>query len=158
MAVHNNYNSNPYGLNAYGTPVPGQTYYPQPVNAVQALLQPVFVHGRAGAEAYQLPPGVTRQTLWDDETDRFYVKAIDEMGRPKIVADNDFQTHIEPEPAPVTESAKVDFSVYPTKKDLEEFLSKFDVSSYLTKADLEKALGELTLGAGGRIVRNESNA
>ena len=143
-----------YGYNAY----PNNGFYPGSGNAIQALLQPIFVHGRAGAEAYQLPPGVMRQTLWDDEVNRFYVKAIDEMGRPRIVADNDFQPHIEPVAASSGDGSGVDFSVYPTKKDLEEFLGKFDTSNYLTKADLDKALGELSLGAQGRIVRNEHNA
>ena len=158
MAVHNNYNA--YAQNGvnYGIPVQNQVYYPQALNTMQSLLNPIFVHGRAGAEAYQLPPGVIRQTLWDDEVNRFYVKAIDEMGRPRIVADNDFFPHVEEQKSSTTESGQVDFSIYPTKKDLEDFLGKYDTSNYLTKADLEKALDNLSLGAGGRIVRNEHDA
>lgn len=148
MAVFNNYN--PYQNS--------NVYSQQPMNTVQALMQPIYVHGRAGAEAFQLSPGVVRQILWDDETDRFYVKALDEMGRPRIVADKDFTDHVEPIAPQASEASSIDFSVYPTKRDLEEFLSKFDVSNYLTKADFDKALGQLSLGVGGRIVRNESNA
>lgn len=142
----------------YNYQIPQQTYIPTNVPAqIQPAFQPIYVHGLDGANAYQLQPGVTRQILWDDEQNRFYIKGLDEYGRPKILADNDFTPHVEAQ----TESHNndnVDFSVYPTKKDMEEFLSKFDVSRYLTKADLDKALSELSLGAQGRIVRNEHDA
>lgn len=139
-----NYGYNPYGVNGPSmAPVPA--YY-QNSYAAQNSMQPVFVHGRAGAEAYQMPPGVTKQTLWDDEDNRFYVKALDEMGRPKIVADNDYAPHVEPVVEKPMEGSKLDLSDYPTKKDLEDFLNKINTSQYLTRADLDKALSELTLG------------
>ena len=88
---------------------------------------------------------------------RFYIKAIDEYGRPKIVADNDFFPHVE-EPKNNAHGSNVDMSDYPTRHDIEEFLSKFDTSKFLTKKDLDDALNNLVLGAQGRIVRNEPNA
>ena len=146
----------------YGAVQNGGVYYASsmPNNSIQALLQPIYVHGIEGANAYQLPMGVMRQILWDDEQPRFYIKALDEFGRPKVVADNDFQPHVEPpkDQTAGANGAQVDLSDYPTRKDLEDFLNKFDMSKFLTKHDLDKALSELTLGAQGRIVRNESNS
>lgn len=148
-----------YGNGAMNYMPQANPYYGIPQQAIQTLLQPVYVHGLEGANAYQLPAGVLRQILWDDEQPRFYIKAVDEFGRPKVVADNDFVPHVDPpKEAQNTEpQEQIDFSIYPTKKDLEDFLSKFDASSYLTKKDLDKALSELSLGAQGRIVRNESD-
>ena len=154
-----NYYNNGIGNN-YGAMQNGGMYYSAPApNSIQALLQPIYVHGLEGANAYQLPMGVMRQILWDDEQPRFYIKALDEFGRPKVIADNDFQPHVEPQTEQhVGNSEQIDFSVYPTRKDLEDFLNKFDTSKFLTKNDLDKALSELTLGAQGRIVRNESDS
>ena len=158
------YNNIYPGINAapnYGVaiqPSPQPYYGVTSQNAYQQSTMPlVYVHGREGANAYQLPPGVTKQLLWDDEVNRFYIKAIDEYGRPKIVADNDFFPHVD-EPVKQSPSDQIDFSVYPTKKDLEEFLSKFDVSNYLTKNNLEEALSHFMIGERGRIVRNELDA
>ena len=117
--------------------------------------QPIYVHGIEGANAYQLPVGITRQILWDDENPRFYIKALDEFGRPRIVADNDFQPHVEPIKQ---EPVQMDFSDYPTKKDIEIFLDKFNASNFVTKDYLDSVLDKLTLGAQGRIVRNESDS
>lgn len=154
-----NFYNNGVGNNGVYYPTPVPVPAPAP-NNIQALLQPVYVHGLEGANAYQLPMGVMRQILWDDEQPRFYIKALDEFGRPKVVADNDFQPHVEPakESSQVHNGEQIDFSVYPTKKDLEDFLAKFDTSSYVTKDYLDKELGGLTLGAQGRIVRNESDS
>lgn len=157
-----NFYNNGVGNN-YGGMQNGGVYYAPPTpapNNIQALLQPVYVHGLEGANAYQLPMGVMRQILWDDEQPRFYIKALDEFGRPRVVADNDFQPHVEPtKEEPHTQNGEqIDFSVYPTKKDLEDFLSKFDTSTYVTRSYLDQALSELTLGTQGRIVRNESNS
>lgn len=124
-----------------------------------------YVHGRAGAEAYQLPPGVTMAKLWDDEADRFYVKGYDNNGRPRVLDDNDFTQHIDPEPQPIQ---NVDMSIYATKDDLkkmlEEAFSNFQVpmpnlAGYATQSDLNKAISNLAVGNGGRIVRiDEQNA
>ena len=161
-----NYNNGLY--NNIASPLYGNTqanvqsaYYPgiaaQNYAFQQSSMPLVYVHGREGANAYQLPPGVTKQLLWDDEVNRFYIKAIDEYGRPKIVADNDFFPHVE-EPKNDSSAPGVDMSDYPTRHDIEEFLSKFDTSKFLTKKDLDDALNNLVLGAQGRIVRNEPNA
>lgn len=164
MAGFNNY----YGMNSNGVPngVPNaipnyvvSPYYnsnvPQNMGYQQATLPLVYVHGREGANAYQLPQGVTKQLLWDDEMNRFYIKALDEYGRPKIVADNDFFPHVE---EPKSSPQPSDLSDYPTRKDLEDFLSKFDTSRYLTREDLAEELSHLCLGAQGRIVRDEHDA
>lgn len=146
------------GWNGYQQPQPTmQQQQPVPADYRE------FVHGRAGAEAYQLKPGVTMQVLWDDETDRFYVKGYDNNGRPRVLADNDFQSHIEPEPA---QQSQLDLSAYATKDDIKQMITEAlegvhvpNLSGYVTQGQFNKALNELTLGQGGRIVRsNESNA
>lgn len=152
MAIYpSNYPYNNFGPVQQGYYVNQNQYQPQ------TNTQLIYVHGREGANAYQLPPGVTKQILWDDEVDRFYIKAIDEYGRPKIIADNDFFPHHEDTKMEGALS-NVDLSDYPTRKDLEEFLGKFDTSAFVTKKYFEDALNNLSLGAQGRIVRNEHNA
>ncbi len=160
--MNNGYNgysvapSNSYGNSGgWNNPQPSQ----QPAIEYQE-----FVHGRAGAEAYQLKPGVNRQVLWDDETDRFYIKGYDNNGRPRVLADNDFIPHVEPEP----QVPQIDLSNYATKDDLKQMLSeafkniqlpKPNMTGYVTQHDLDVALSGLSVGNGGRIVRfDESNA
>ena len=172
MPAFNNYNA--YGVYpGYIAPVNNwgntQTYQPQQIQQVQ---QPSdyreFVHGRAGAEAYQLKNGATMQVLWDDETDRFYIKGYDNNGRPRVLADNDFQQHIDPDPV---QMPTIDLTPYATKDDLQKMIdeafdkiqqnnsTKPNLSAYVTKTDLNKILNSLSVGNGGRIVRdNESNA
>ena len=107
------------------------TGYPKPMEYPM-----IYVNGIEGANAYQMPFGVTKQILWDAELDSFYVKVVDEMGRPKVIAWKDFVDHVVPEqPATKTEASGV------------------DMSQYLTKSDLDKILEELTIGEHGRIVR-----
>lgn len=115
-----------------------------------------FVHGRAGAEAYQLPPGVFRAKLWDDETNRFYVKGYDNDGRPRILDDNDFDTHIEPEP--ITQP-QIDLSNYATKADIQAMIGEAfrnirfpNMDGYVTQDYLNNRLSGLCVGSGGRIV------
>ena len=130
----------------------------------------VFVTGRAGADAYQLPPGVNMQILWDDSVDRFYVKGYDENGRPRVIADNDFQTHVEPEVA----TPDIDMSRYATKDDINAMITEAinnavkeaakkakapNLSNYVTQEALDAALAGLCVGSGGRVVRaDESDA
>lgn len=122
----------------------------------------VFVTGRIGADAYQLPPGVNVQILWDDEQDRFYIKGYDEKGRPRVLADKDFFDHVEKE-AP---QSAVDLSLYATKDDIRTMISEAfkknktpNLSDYVTMDGLNKILSELCVGSGGKVVRsNESNA
>ena len=125
------------GYNNYGYPYPsadnvGLNTYPR-VQAVQTMF---YVNGIEGVNAFQLPPGVTEQVLWDADKDTFYVKKIDQMGRPRVVAVKDYFDHVEPEKTePVTHP-------------------EIDMSQYVTKSDLNKVIQELTVGLGGRIVRN----
>lgn len=164
MAGYNYFGTGGVGYGANGYPAPNQTAgiygnygpqsYPQPQPQPQPMnLGMVYVHGIEGANAYQLPQGVTEQILWDDDLDMFYIKKLDQMGRPKVVAWKDFHDHVEPE------AKQQDTSAFLTKEDLRDFLNKIGVSNFLTKSDLDKALSELSVGAGGRIVRgNEFNA
>lgn len=118
-----------------------------------------YVSGRAGADAYQLPPNINKAILFDNDTDRFFIKGYDNNGRPRVLEDKDFQDHVEPEPQPV--HSDIDLTPYATKDDIKNMITEAlasiqqpNMSSYVTKSDLNKALGELAVGNGGRIVRN----
>lgn len=173
MPAFNNYGNTAWGggygaqnYNGYTAPVNtwGNTVT-QPQPQMQQNQQPVdyreFVHGRAGAEAYQLKPGVTMQVLWDDETDRFYVKGYDNNGRPRVLADNDFIPHVEPEPQT---PANIDLTPYATKEDIKQMIAEAfstaqfpqpNLSLYVTQKEFNKALTGLSVGNGGRIVRTD---
>ena len=155
MAGYNNYTANPNPYQFGVTPVQYQNP-PQPRPYYN--YDTIYVTGIEGANAFQLPPGVTHVVLWDTDVDSFYIKKLDEMGRPKVVAWKDYVDHVEPKKPESVEPSNIDFSVYPTKKDIEAMLSKFDTSKYLTKEDLEKVIGELFVGERGKVVRhNELN-
>lgn len=144
-------------FNNYG---PYQNYYPSatPTTVVpnampngysipqQQAMPPVpntlnYVHGIEGAYAFTMPPGVNQIILWDDTEDYFYVKGYDNMGKPKVLAWNDFKPHVE------------------NKKQQLQQVRQPDMSQYVTKKDLEKIIGQLTIGEQGRIVRmNEHDA
>lgn len=126
MAVQNPYFSAYPTYNAYQ----GYPQMPQQYQQFQQQHQAspnglVYVHGLEGAYAYTMPPGVEKQILWDDTENRFYIKGYDEMGKPKILSDNDFQPHVNKEPA---------------KEE------KQDGSSYVTYDYLNKVLAELKEG------------
>lgn len=127
MAVQNPYFTGYPAYAAYqGYPQVPQQYAQVP----QATNQPSqtgfqYVHGIEGAYAFTMPVGVEKMLLWDDTENRFYVKGYDEMGKPKILADNDFQPHVDRTPA---------------KED------KLDGSSYVTHDYLKKVLAELKEG------------
>lgn len=143
-----------YGTGAPQYANPGYIVQSQPQAPqypVQQGTQLHYVHGLAGANAYQMPPGVTEDILWDVEKDSFYIKKLDEMGRPKVVAHKDFFDHVEPETPP--EAEKIDTSKYVTHDDLMQMLSQIDLSSFLTKDHLDKALNELVVGERGKVVR-----
>lgn len=104
----------------------------------------VYVNGRAGADAYPLPMGVNFMILWDTDARRFYIKGYDNNGMPRVLEDNDYGPHTEPEPVP---QQNVDMSSYATKEDIQKMRNDFD-----------SILSQLAVGNGGRIVRmNESN-
>lgn len=145
---------NPY--QPYGYPMINQPQmrYPVSINPYE----PQYVTGIEGANAYQMPAGVQQMILWDTDKDCFYIKKLDEIGRPRVVAWKDFSDHVEPaqENQNGTDAQQtIDMSVYPTKKDLEDMLEKYNMTNYLTKDEFEKALGQLCVGERGRIVRNE---
>lgn len=128
-----------------------------------------YVSGKTAAELYQLPPGVTKAILWDNDRDRYYVKTYDDTGRPRVVADNDFMKHIDPEPQPMQ---NIDLTPYATKEDIQKMISQSisevlgninipqpNLSGYVTMQEFNQALGNLSVGNGGRIVRiDEPNA
>ena len=162
----NNAGWNAAGFNTAGGGYQTNGYNPMPPQAENR----VFVTGRAGADAYQLPTGVNMQILWDDANDRFYVKGYDESGRPRVIADNDFQPHVEPE---VT-SHDIDMSRYVTKDDINTMITEAinnavkeatkktktpDMKNYITREYFDEQLAGLSVGSGGRVVRaDESDA
>lgn len=146
--------------------MPNYTYQqPQMTQAQDNRFQLVdWVTGRAGADAYQLPTGVNNAILFDNDGRRFYIKGYDNNGRPRVLEDNDFSPHIEPEPQPA--QPNIDLTPYATKEDIQKMITDAlsniklpNVSNFVTHKDFNKALSELSVGNGGRIVRNnESNA
>lgn len=108
---------------------------PQQTNGSNGL---PYVHGIEGAHAFPMPQSVNRIILWDDTVDSFYIKGYDDMGKPKVLAWNDFSPHVEEK----TE---------PTEPE--------NPSEYVTKEYFDKVLRELKIGEKGRIVRsNEHDA
>lgn len=144
MPVFNNrvFNPNPYVASAQQA-----AYYNNSMNTNQI----VYVHGIDGANAYQLPPNVTQQILWDDTVDSFYVKGYDQNGLPRVIAWNDFAKHVEPE-KPKAHAADIDMSSYATKNDIKTMLERF-----MTKDDFEKSVSRLSVGERGRIVMTDEH-
>jgi len=152
----NNAGWNAAGFNAAGGGYQQNGFNPMPPQADGRI----FVTGRAGADAYQLPPGINMQILWDDDNDRFYVKGYDESGRPRVIADNDFQPHVEPEVVP----QDIDMSKYATREDINSMITEAikeavkktktpNLSNYITKEYFDEQLAGLCVGSGGRVVR-----
>lgn len=141
-----------YQANGYN-----QGFNPAPVQSNGRI----FVTGRAGADAYQLPPGVNEQILWDDDSPRFYVKGYDEKGRPRVLEDNDYQGHVDSDVV----KNDIDMSLYATKDDIKALMSDAlkkikmpNLNGYVTTDDLNKALSEflseLCVGSGGKVIRS----
>lgn len=106
--------------------------YPQ-----QNLIFHAFVQGIEGARAFQMPYGYNTAILWDTESDLFYVKKIDQMGRPYI--EKTCQYHdVEPEPA-VSAAQNI------------------DTTQFITKEYFDQVLSQLIVGEKGRVVRDEPN-
>ena len=117
----------------------------------------IHVNGRAGADAFPLPMGMNVAILWDTESHRFFVKGYDDNGIPRVLEDNDYIPHVEPE---VTQPVGIDMSAYATKEDIQAMIAEAfgnmpapNMSGYVTKKAFEKALSELSVGAGGKVVR-----
>lgn len=128
---------------------------PQPAPAQE---ERVYVNGRVGADAYQLPNGVFKQTLWDTTAKRFFVKGYDNNGMPRVLEDNDYSEHIEPEPV---QQKPIDLTPYATKDDIRMMIAEAfnnirfpNMSEYVTQKDLLQTISELSVGNGGRIVRS----
>lgn len=118
----------------------------------------IHVNGRAGADAFPLPMGMNVAVLWDTESPRFFVKGYDDNGIPRVLEDNDYAPHVEPE---VPQQGPIDMSAYATKEDIQAMIAEAFASmpapkmtGYVTKKEFEKGLSELTVGAGGKVVRD----
>lgn len=117
----------------------------------------IYVTGRAGADAFQMPPGITEVILWDDDEPRFYIKGYDEKGRPRVLEDNDYQDHVDQD----VMQGGVDMSAYATKEDIKSVVADAikrikipNLSGYATVDELNKALSELCVGSGGKVIRS----
>lgn len=114
-----------------------------------------YCHGIEGANAFQIPPGLDKVTIWDEDLNSFYVKGYDNNGIPRVLAWNDYHPHVVDE----NKAPSVDTSIFATKDDIKQMIDSIDMSAFLTKKDLDKAIAELSVGERGRIVRNhESDA
>lgn len=128
----------------FGQPQYSQGQYPQE--------QVHYVHGIDGANAFQLPPGVNKITLWDEDKNSFYVKGYDNNGVPRVLAWNDYAPHVEEK---IQETQAIDMSKYATKDDIKDMLSSIDFSAFLTKNEFDNELSKLSVGERGRIVRTD---
>lgn len=154
-----NYPINTYQANNYNQPQgPQMQQVPQMQQSQAQADDRVFVAGRLGADAYQLQPGVNVQVLWDDDTDRFYIKGYDEKGRPRVLGDFDFQPHVE------SDSLQVgpDMSQYATKDDIKNMISEAlkknkNNGNYVTMDFFNKTLSGLCVGNGGKVVRSDES-
>lgn len=160
-------NPNGVGFNAAG--YSGGGYQMNGFNAMPPQADNrTFVTGRAGAEAYPLPQGVNTIFLWDTEAKRFYIKGYDNNGMPRILEDNDYGPHVEIE----NTTQGIDMSKFVTKEDLDQTIQDVakevakevtkkvktpNLTGYATIDDLNKALSELCVGSGGRVVRNNES-
>ena len=140
MPAYNNYVGyaafNPYQNTGLQIQYPQQNYIQQPTPNSDGL---IYVHGIEGANAYQIPAGVSKVTLWDDTDDCFYVKGYDPTGKPRILAWNDYKAHVVEESTPAVAAPQI------------------DTSQYLTRDEFNKILSELMVGERGRIVRNNEH-
>lgn len=107
----------------------GSTYIPQG--------NFIFVQGIEGAKAYQMPVGFDKVVLWDTEQDVFYVKALDQIGRPFIAKTCSYQDCETPKPQAEAQAPQV------------------DMSNYISKEQLESVLGRLYVNPQGRIMLSD---
>lgn len=159
--ANNFMNNYPYNtMPMTGVPAYGQIPYQQQMQMPMMQQRPndgrVYVNGRTGADAYPMPNGVNQITLWDTDGKRFYVKGYDNNGMPRVLEDNDYIPHVQPEAAP---TQHVDMSKYATKDDIKAaVMEAFQSVQYVTEEHLNKRLSGLSVGNGGRIVStDESN-
>lgn len=97
----------------------------QPAVPQSTAFQQIFVQGEAGAKAFQLPPGCTFATLWDTEAQIFYIKRIDQNGRPFPLEAYDYTPHVDPASQPI---------------DLSKYVTTEQLSQYVTVAQLKELL------------------
>lgn len=145
MAYNNNYMNQQPAMIYPGFPAgyqPAQMVYPQqPVQQSQQQ-QPqtspnnqIFVDGIEGAKAYPLQYGTTA-VLWDASQPLFYIKQVDMQGRPSIAKVCQYEDYVETQQSGQAEPAP-------------------DLSQYATKEYIDKLIEHLSVGAQGRIVRND---
>ena len=158
----NNYPYNTNGIPTTAMPPYVQQPMQMPVYQQRPSDGRVYVNGRTGADAYPMPNGVNQIILWDTDGKRFYVKGYDNNGMPRVLEDNDYIPHVQPE---VPSSQPIDMSKYATREDLKSAITEAlqnykapDMSGYVTEDRFIKELSGLSVGNGGRIVRDsESN-
>ncbi len=105
--------------------------------AMPSMVQQAFVSGIEGARAYPMLYGVNVAILWDTDQDLFYVKQVDNMGRPYIAKTCKYEDY-DPEPQ---------FSVQ----------QPVDTTQFVTKEYFDQVLSQLIVGEKGKVVRDEPN-
>lgn len=114
----------------------GSPYGTYPINPYQQI----FVQGIEGAKAFQMPYGVTAVILWDTEKDLFYLKRLDEMGRPYIAKTCSYADYEEPVPEETVRAS-----------------APVNTDGFVTKDYFDSVIKRLSVGERGRIVIDESN-
>lgn len=113
----------------------------------------IIVNGRAGADAYPMPQGVTMAYLWDRSGERLFIKQYDNNGYPCVVEDYDLTPHVDPEPAYVTKDD--------IREMIEEALGNIQVpntKNFVTRDYLDKAISRAISGNKGKVNRNDEDA
>ena len=102
----------------------------------------IFVNGRAGAEAFQMPAGVHVIPLFDATGGRLFVKGYDNNGFLRIMEDYDLVPHVEPEPPQ-----------YATKDDIRKMIEEAlanvsgpNMKNYVTRNEMNKELSRIASG------------
>lgn len=106
-------------------------------NGRQRMIFHAFVQGIEAAKAFQVPYGYDTAILWDTEKDLFYVKRIDQMGRPYIEKTCHYED-VQPDPE------------VPAVQNI-------DTTQFITKEYFDQVLSQLIVGEKGRVVRDEPN-
>lgn len=128
-----------------------QQNYNQIQQTPMAPRQQEFVQGEAGANAFPMPPGCNFIILWeaDPNVRRFYIKQVDQNGRPLPLESYDYERHVDP---PAVQQS--DLNNYVTVDQLQAAMQAS--SNYVTQDQLKELIGKLSVGSQGRIILDES--